>query len=215
MVAEKSRVFIAEDDFLVCEEITRTLRHLGYSIVGEASDGEEAIRMVCELKPEVVLMDIKMPVLDGLEATRQIQDKCPTPVVVITAHESQDLVEKASKVGVGAYITKPPNSLEIERSITIAMARHEDLMTIKQLYQKVESQKNDLEKALAEIKTLEGIIPICGKCKKIRNGDGNWQQIETYIHERTDADFSHGLCPKCAEELYGDFMSENGFKKNK
>ena len=206
MKSKKIRVLTVEDDYLISEEISRILKQMESDHVGDASDGQEAVEMTCELHPDVILMDIKMPRMDGFEATTQIQKLCPTPIVILTAHESQDLVKRASKVGVGAYITKPPKQMEIERAITIAIARHEDLMTMKKLYSEVELQKKELEKAMAEIKTLRGIIPICGKCKKIRNDKGLWQQIEVYIHEHSGADFSHGLCPECAKELYGDLM---------
>ena len=104
----KTRVLIAEDDYLVSESIKRALGKIGYELVGKASDGKEAVSMAIELRPDVVLMDIKMPEMDGLEAAQKIQECCPMPIVVLTAHEAQELVEKASAAGVGAYLTKPP-----------------------------------------------------------------------------------------------------------
>lgn len=187
---EKIRIIIAEDDYLVCEEIVRSLRHLRYEILGEASNGEEAVKMVSSLKPDVVLMDIKMPVVDGLEASRQIQERCPTPIVILTAHETTDLLEEASKAGVGAYLTKPPKALEIERAVTISMARHHDLMEMRRLNQ--------------EIKTLRGILPICAFCKNIRNDKGYYEQIEEYIHKHSGVDFSHTVCPTCMDKHYPD-----------
>lgn len=127
------RVVIAEDDFMIQELISRTVKGIGYKIAGTATDGEEAVRMVCSTKPDVVLMDIRMPKVDGLEASVQIQRDCPTPVVALTSYESEDLVEKASRVGIGAYLIKPPDAAAIERAVIIAMARHQDLMEIKKL----------------------------------------------------------------------------------
>jgi len=83
-----------------------------------------------------------MPEIDGLEAASQIQERCPVPVVVLTAHESQDFVDKASEAGAAAYLTKPPKPAEIERAITIAIARHKDLMELRQLNRKIESGKS-------------------------------------------------------------------------
>lgn len=201
MATNNIRILIAEDDYLVCEEITRTLRDSDYTVIEEASTGEEAVALTQDHKPDAILMDIKMPVMDGLEASRQIQELCPTPIVILTAHESKDLLEQASKVGVGAYLTKPPKLAEIERAVLIAMARHRDLMEIRQLYY-------DLKEAHSRIKTLEGILPICSFCKKIRTDEGSWQQIESYIHDRSGTKFSHGVCENCVKKHYPELDIE-------
>jgi AmiR/NasT family two-component response regulator len=138
--------------------------------------------------------------MDGLEAARRIQERCPTPVVVLTAHESEDLVQKAGEAGVAAYLTKPPRAPEIERAITIALARHEDLMALRRLNQELAARNAELERALAEVKTLRGIIPICMDCKKIRDDEGFWQRVDIYVQEHSHAEFSHSFCPQCAEQ---------------
>lgn len=206
------RVILAEDDFLVGKEISRTLKSLGYQVIAEASDGREAVEKTCELKPDVVIMDIQMPRLDGFQASEQIQMHCPTPIVILTAYESQDLVIKAGKAGVGAYLTKPPKSDEIERAIVISTARHADLMCLRDLYREMEEKNKKLEEALSEIQTLRGILPICAGCKKIRDDKGYWNQIELYIEAHSEAEFSHGICPDCMEKLYGH---EDWYKKRK
>ena len=91
----------AEDDCLASEEIARELKEIGHDQVGEASTGVEAVELANKLHPDVVLMDIKMADLDGLEATRRIQESCPTPVIIVTAHESHDLVPKVFETGGG------------------------------------------------------------------------------------------------------------------
>lgn len=191
------RLVVAEDDFLVCEEIKRILRDTSYEVVGEAGNGGQAIRLVAELRPDAVLMDIKMPEMDGLEASRRITETCPCPIVIMTAYETADLVETASKAGVAAFLTKPPVLAEIDRAITIAMARHADLMELRQVNQ-------ELQTALGEIKTLRGILPLCSFCKKIHTAEGTWENVDVYIHKHTEADISHGLCPDCLKEHYPD-----------
>jgi len=126
-------IVIAEDDFLVCEEVKRVLRGSRYTIIGEACNGVEAVKMASELNPDLILMDIKMPKMDGMEASRQITEQHPLPIVILTAYETPELVEQASKVGVGAFLGKPPQFAEIDRAITIAMARHRDLMEMRRL----------------------------------------------------------------------------------
>lgn len=196
------RVLIVEDDFLVSEMIYGTLEDIGYTVIGKATNGLQAVQMTRKLEPDVVLMDIQMPQLDGLQAAAQIQKNCPTPVVILTAHTSTELVEKASKVGVGAYLIKPPQTTEVERAITIAVARHRDLMELTRL-------NTELQEALAHVKMLSGLLPICSSCKKIRDDEGYWHQVEIYIRERTDAEFTHGLCPDCAHTLYPGLMTDS------
>ena len=127
------------------------------------------------------------------------------------AHESQGLVDQAGESGVAAYLVKPPKAAEIERAVTIAIARHKDLMELRRLNREIESKNIELENALDEIKILRGILPICASCKKIRDDAGYWNQIEAYIEKYTEAQFSHGICEECAEKLYGN---EEWFKKN-
>jgi AmiR/NasT family two-component response regulator len=192
-------VLIAEDDCLNSEMIKGLLEEIGYTVVGEARDGLETVEMTQSLQPNVILMDIKMPDMDGLEATQRIQECCPTPVVVLTAYETPELVEEASVAGVGAYLIKPPDAREMERAICIAMARFDDLMEMRHL-------NAELQDTLGQIRTLSGLLPICSHCKKVRDDEGYWDQIEAYIQEHSDVMFSHGLCPECAKKLYPEIF---------
>jgi CheY-like chemotaxis protein len=202
-IRDQIRVLVAEDNQLVAEMISQSLAKIGYEMVGLASTGTEAVSMTRSLCPDVVLMDIEMPELDGLEATRQIQQRQPTAVVVLTSHEGEELIDKASEVGASAYLTKPPKLKEIERAIIMALARHGDLMECWRL-------NRELEKALKEIKELQGILPICSACKKIRDDKGYWKQLEAYFREHSEIGFTHSICPDCADRLYPDF---NPYKK--
>lgn len=139
------QVLVVEDEYLVSEMIQGTLEELGYAIVGDATNGPEAVRMAQVLQPDVVLMDIRIPEMNGIEATRRIQETCPTPVVVLTSHETDDLVQEASQVGVGAYLVKPPNARELERAITIAIARFKDMVELRQLNEDLEARNEELD----------------------------------------------------------------------
>ncbi len=208
--SDEISVVVAEDDYLVAKDISRALKSLGYSVAGEASNGLEAVELVASIQPDVVVMDIQMPYLNGLEAAERIQQECPTPIIILTAYESADILNKAGQVGVSAYVTKPIKAKVIERAIVIALARHQDLLEVQLLNQKLREKAKALEEALAEIKTLRGILPICSQCKKIRDDKGLWEEVESYISEHSDADFTHSICPECEKELYGN---ENWYKK--
>jgi len=140
-----TRVLIAEDDYLVRRAIARTLGETEYLVVGHAADGRKAVEMAESLRPDVVLMDIQMPDMGGIEATRLIHERCPTPVVVMTAHESSELVEAAGKAGVGAYLVKPPRAGEMERAIAIAVARFDDMIELRRLNAELEASNADLQ----------------------------------------------------------------------
>jgi len=138
------RVLIVEDDYLVSKMVKGLLKETGYIVVGEAMDGLKAIEMTESLRPDVVLMDIEMPDMDGIEATRLICERCPTPVVALTAYETEELVNKASEAGVGAYLVKPPKPREVERAITIAMARFGDMMELRHLNAELQARNEEL-----------------------------------------------------------------------
>ncbi|MDM8527003.1 response regulator [Anaerolineales bacterium HSG24] len=204
----KIKILIAEDDYLVSMMIKGLLEQIGYTVIGEAVNGEEAVEMTESLKPSIVLMDVRMPGMNGIEATKLIYERCPTPVVMLTAYESSELIEQATEAGAGAYLTKPLNMQEVTRSISIAMARFEDMMTVRHLNKELETRNEELEVALAKVNALSNLLPICASCKKIRDDDGYWQEVEKYIQEHTDIKFSHGFCPDCLARLYPNVDKE-------
>ena len=197
----RAKVLIAEDNFLVGEMIQGVVEDAGCMVVGRAMDGRQAVEMVTELHPDVILMDIKMPELDGIEAAEIIQDRCPTPIVILTAYDTPEILEEASVVGVGAFLVKPPKVRELSQAIVIARARFGDLLRLRRANEALQTRTRELEGALAKIKTLRGLIPICASCKKIRSDKGYWQQLEEYLAEHSEADFTHGFCPECLEKM--------------
>jgi YesN/AraC family two-component response regulator len=195
------RVVIVDDQASIRKLIQRQLEKIGYKVLGKAINGREAVELVHSLHPDIVLMDIEMPEMDGLEAARLIQEKCPCPIVLLTSHDDPEMVRKASETGVEAYLLKPPSSEELERTMFIAVARFADLMELRRL-------NSELQKALDKVKVLSGLLPICAHCKKIRDDQGYWKAVESYITEHTDAQFSHGICPECINKYYPMFKEK-------
>ncbi len=206
MIEQKDMdVLIAEDDPLVGRMIRGMLEQLGYTVIHRAADGRQAVELAQTLRPDVILMDIEMPEMDGIEATLRIQETCPTPVVILTAYDTLALTEQASEVGVGAYLVKPPHVQELEQAITIATARFGDMMELRRLNAELEARNQELQTALAGVKCLSGLLPFCASCKKIRDDEGYWQDVAVYIRDHSEAEFSHGICPGCMRKLYPDF----------
>jgi two-component system, response regulator PdtaR len=195
---KRLRVLIVDDQESIRELLRRQLEKIGHTVVGKASNGIQAIELTESLEPDIVLMDIEMPKMDGLEATKIILDKYPRPVVLLTSHEDPEMVRRASQAGAGAYLLKPPSAEEIERTMIIAAARFADLLELRRL-------NAELKQALDNVKVLSGLLPICANCKSVRNDKGYWEAVEEYITENSEVHFSHSLCPACIDKLYPDY----------
>ena len=167
-------------------------------MVRPALNGEIAIKAVNMSSPDLILLDIRMPGMDGYEVCKQLKSEEKTsrvPVIFISALNELDDKVKAFSLGGVDYITKPFQAEEV-------LARVKTHLTLRSLQKSLEDKNTQLQKALDEIKTLQGIIPICANCKKVRDDKGFWNQVEIYISKHSKAEFSHGICPTCAKELY-------------
>ena len=165
MPQKEIRVVVAEDTALVSEMIQGMLEDIGCSVIGQAENGIQAVDLTQTLSPDVILMDIEMPGIDGIEATRQIFKYCPTPVVVLTAYETPELIEQVSTVGAGAYLVKPPDAREMERAIAIAIARFKDLMELRRMNTELQAEiarrreaENAIKQQNHELTQLNAII---------------------------------------------------------
>lgn len=128
-MADALRVVVVEDEGLIRMDVVATLQEAGYEVVGEGSDGEEAIKLASELEPDLVVMDIKMPKLDGISAAEKIGE-LKIPVVLLTAFSQSDLVARAAEAGAMAYVTKPFKPTDLLPAIQIALSRHEELTSL-------------------------------------------------------------------------------------
>jgi response regulator NasT len=126
---EALRVIVAEDEALIRMDVVATLQESGYEVVGEAGDGEEAVRLAIELMPDLMIMDIKMPKLDGISAAEKISEH-KIPVVLLTAFSQADLVKRAADAGAMAYVTKPFKPSDLLPAIQIALSRSEELFAL-------------------------------------------------------------------------------------
>jgi len=145
------RVVIAEDEALIRLDLKEMLEEPGegaYVVIGEASDGDTAVQLAADLKPDLVIMDIKMPVLDGISAAEQITERRLAPVVILTAFSQRDLVQRASSAGAMAYLVKPFTKAELVPAIEIAVSRFAELTAL-------QSEIGDLRERLAMRKLLD------------------------------------------------------------
>ena len=127
---EKMRVIVADDETIIRLDIKEMLTEAGHNVVAEAADGEEAVKLAAELKPDLVIMDVKMPKMDGITAARLINDKHIAPVLLLTAYSQTDLIEKAKDAGVLAYLVKPISEEQLFPAIEIARSRFAEIKTL-------------------------------------------------------------------------------------
>lgn len=126
-MSDPIRILIVEDDVVTATMFRDMLEHTGYIISGHATNGAQATAMTTALQPDVVLMDIKMPGMDGITCAEKILAQCPTPVIIISGYDDPSLVERAKRAGVGAYLVKPVKLADLQRSIVLVLARFQDL----------------------------------------------------------------------------------------
>ncbi|MFV2101149.1 ANTAR domain-containing response regulator [Micromonospora sp. LOL_024] len=126
----RRRVLIAEDEALIRLDLAEMLAEEGYEVVGEAGDGETAVRLADELKPDLVILDIKMPIMDGLAAAERIAGTRIAPVIILTAFSQRDLVERARAAGAMAYLVKPFQKSDLVPAVEIALSRYSEIAAL-------------------------------------------------------------------------------------
>ncbi|MEN6356490.1 MAG: response regulator [Armatimonadota bacterium] len=142
------RVVIADDESIIRMDLKTLLEEMGHVVVGEAADGQKALELTRSLKPDVVIMDIKMPVMDGLDAAKIVADEKIAPVVLLTAYSQKDLIERAKEAGVYAYLVKPFQESDVLPAIEIAISRYLE-------QQELETTLGDLETKLETRKIVD------------------------------------------------------------
>jgi DNA-binding response OmpR family regulator len=190
------RVLLAEDDPVSRYLLQAKLKQWGYDVT-ETSDGNEAwLVLQQENTPQLAVLDWMMPGLDGIDICRNVRASSKLQsmyLILLTTRDTQKDIIEGLQAGADDYITKPFESAELQARIQ-AGAR------IVKLQSELTKRIGELEDALAKVKQLEGVLPICSYCKKIRDDQDYWQEFENYILEHSEAMFSHGVCPDCYEK---------------
>ena len=142
------RILVAEDETIIRLDLRALLEQAGYEVCGEARDGAEAVELARALEPDLAIMDVKMPRLDGIEAARRILDERPIPIVMLTAYGQDEIVSRAVEAGVFGYLVKPFREQDLLPAIHTASARHEELQALR-------DEAESLADALAARKSIE------------------------------------------------------------
>ncbi|MBN1673280.1 MAG: response regulator transcription factor [Kiritimatiellae bacterium] len=188
------RILLAEDDDLSRKILEQAFTGWGYEVVA-ARDGLEAWDAFKKLEGELgmAVLDWIMPGLDGLEICRRIRASKQAGyvyVIIVTSKgKAQDIVD-GLKAGADDYVSKPFDLDELGARVAVGER-------VVNLERDLAKHIRTLEQALAQVKQLQGLLPICCYCKKVRNDQNYWQEVERYIEDHTEAEFSHGICPEC------------------
>ena len=187
------KILLAEDDPISTRLVKTRLQQWGHEVVA-VSDGLRAYELLTATDgPPLALVDWMMPQLDGIEVCRRIRAlprTSPCYIILVTARSTQEDLVEGIEAGADDYVVKPFDAMELKARINAGIR-------IIELQQALHERVIDLEKALSTIKILQGLLPICSYCKKVRDDENNWQPIETFITARSGAEFSHGICPCC------------------
>jgi len=190
------RILIAEDDITSRRMLEALLVKWNYEVV-VTSDGNVAWQILqAQDGPPLAILDWMMPGKDGVEICRRIRESPqsgPRYIILLTSKGRKEDVVSGLDAGADDYITKPFESEELRARVQVGER-------ILRLQSELASRVKELQEAFNQIEKLEGILPICMYCKKIRNDQNYWQQVETYIGQHSKAEFTHGLCPECYEK---------------
>jgi CheY-like chemotaxis protein len=171
-----------------------------------AMSGRQALDMMERSLPDLVLLDVSMPEMDGYETCRSMKANPATaeiPVIFLTGRASQEDILHGFEAGGVDYVSKPFSHPEL-------LARVHTHLHLRRLVELERKERQQLEESLAKIKQLSGLLPICARCKCIRDDQGYWNQLEKYLTSHAEVEFTHGICPNCAKVLYPEVFQGRG-----
>ena len=199
------RILIAEDDATSRIVLATALKNEGYDVTS-AADGSAAWQYFQQPDaPPLAILDLMMPGMDGLELVRRVRSvpsQVPPYLIIVSTKSDKADVISALDAGANDYLTKPFDAGELRARVEVGRRMIEMRF---QLAEKVV----ELEQALDQVRTLRGIVPICANCKNVRDDQGYWNRVETYLNQHTEAEFSHAVCPDCMKRLYPQFKDDD------
>jgi len=196
------RVLVADDDRTTTMILAAALKRWNCEVT-VAADGAAAWQYLTTQRPGMAILDWMMPSVDGPTLCRQIrehEDLAGMYVLLLTSRDTRADLVAGLDAGADDYLTKPVDREELRARVHVGMR-------VATLQTRLQERVGELQAALEQVTRLEGLLPICSYCKNIRSEGDSWQQMEQYIAEHSDAEFSHSICPTCYERVKLDFES--------
>lgn len=192
-----SRILVVEDEAIVAADIQDRLEALGYEVAGWGTTGAEALELARSSMPDLILMDIMLKgPMNGIQAAHLVRTELSLPVIFLTANSDEAVLEQAKISEPFAYLLKPFEERQLRTNIEMALYKS-------RMERERERLMRELQEALATIKTLTGLLPICAWCKSVRDDSGYWMRVEQFVEQHSQATFSHSVCPECANRYFG------------
>lgn len=194
-MAKPKTVLLADDDKLTLNVLNDTLTRAGYDVL-TAADGEQAWKKLEQSKAMIAILDWIMPGMEGVEIVRRAHQDARfvnTYFILLTGKSSTEDLVAGLNAGASDYLRKPFEEAEL-------LARVEVGVRFIELQQKLADRVKELETALTQVKRLEGLLPICSYCKRIRNEQDYWERVDAYISQHANVRFSHNICPECYQK---------------
>lgn len=191
------KILIAEDDPISRLVLTTHLSNWGHEVIVAVNGFEAWEELQKADAPRLAILDWMMPEMEGPEVCRRLRRLAHgiTPyVILLTARQGVEEVVKGIEAGADDYLTKPYHRDELRVRVEVGVR-------LVELQTKLADKVEQLQQALAQVKGLEGVLPICSYCKKIRDDRDSWQSVENYVATHSEAEFSHGICPSCFEQI--------------
>ena len=197
---EAPKVLIVDDEPALQKALKMALKYEGYQL-DFADNGESGLEMFHRINPDLVFLDLKMPVMDGYHflESLEISPDAPYTIIVITGHGIDQEIEKCYNLGIDFFLKKPLSTVEV-----CCIARR--CIEVKRLKAEREKLIENLQQAQETINYLKAFLVICSSCKRVRDEDEQWLDLDTYLRKHSDTQFSHGVCPQCIEMLYPDIL---------
>jgi DNA-binding response OmpR family regulator len=208
------RILIAEDDDVSRRILQLTLIAGGHEVISTGNGAEAWSILETDDAPPLAILDWMMPELDGPEVCRRVRQKRlpdtipPAYIILLTAKGRKSDIVCGLEAGANDYIIKPFDREELRARVQVGE-------TIVNLQSNLALRIKELEVALARIKQLQGTFPICSYCKNIRNDENYWEQVESYIMDHSEAQFTHSICPPCYESVVEPELRQKNKERNK
>lgn len=186
------RILVAEDDPVSRRVLETSLQKWGYDVVSVGDGAAAWAVLTSEAAPRLAILDWMMPEVDGVELCRRLRQTRSHPlyIILLTARGSKEDIVTGLQAGADDYVAKPFDREELRARIQVGVR-------MVRLQAELAERVEQVQQALARVKQLQGLLPICSYCKKIRDDQNYWIQVEQYIAEHSEAQFSHGICPEC------------------
>jgi len=192
---DATKIMIVEDEALLAADLSDNLTEMGYTVT-YVSSGEAALDRFESFNPDLLILDIQLKgKLDGIQTADRLRNKRPLAIIFLTAFADDELIHRAKVSEPFGYLVKPVTIKMLHTNIEMALYKF-----------RMEQERNrlliELQQAHNQLKKLQRFLPICAGCKKIRNDEGYWKEVEEYILDNLDVNISHGLCPDCIRSHY-------------